>query len=91
MHEDVPLRALPLVDRLRITAVDLAVTGAPRVLVEAVCLAVDGRLPVVPPGANPGGGEGGESTHAQDRARDPGALTACHGPDDADQEDHRPE
>jgi hypothetical protein len=30
------LRALPLEDRLRIAAVDLAVTGAPRALVEAV-------------------------------------------------------
>ena len=32
--------ALPLADRLRIAAVDLAVTGAPRALVEAVCQAV---------------------------------------------------
>jgi hypothetical protein len=30
------LRALPLEDRLRIAAVDLATTGAPRALVEAV-------------------------------------------------------
>ncbi len=36
MPEDEQLRALPLADRLRIAAVDLAVTGAPRALVEAV-------------------------------------------------------
>jgi len=36
MHEDELLRALPLPDRFRIAAVDLAVTGAPRPLVEAV-------------------------------------------------------
>ena len=34
------LGALPLADRLRIAAVDLHVTGAPRALVEALCLAV---------------------------------------------------
>jgi hypothetical protein len=34
------LRALPLEDRLRIAAVDLAVTGAPRALVEAVWLVI---------------------------------------------------
>ena len=39
MTEDERLRALPLADRLRIAAVDLAVTGAPRALVEAVWLA----------------------------------------------------
>jgi hypothetical protein len=33
------VRALSLEDRLRIAAVDLAVTGAPRALVEAVWLA----------------------------------------------------
>jgi hypothetical protein len=38
------LRALPLADRLRIAAVDLAVTGAPRALVEAVRLASGERL-----------------------------------------------
>jgi hypothetical protein len=69
----------------------LVVTGAPRALLAAVWRAVQGRLPAVPPGANPGGGEGDESRHAQDRARDPGALTACHGPDDADEEDHCPD
>lgn len=42
MIEDELLRRPPLADRLRITAVDLAVTGAPRALVEAVWLAVDG-------------------------------------------------
>jgi hypothetical protein len=36
MPEDALLCALPLADRLRIAAVDLAVTGAPRALVEAV-------------------------------------------------------
>jgi len=36
MTEDDFLRALPLADRLRIAAVDLAVTGAPQALVEAV-------------------------------------------------------
>jgi hypothetical protein len=36
MTEDERLRALPLADRLRIPAVDLAITGAPRALVEAV-------------------------------------------------------
>jgi len=91
MTDDELLRALPLADRFRIAAVDLAMTGAPRALVEAVWLAVEGRLPVVPPGANPGGGEGDKSRHAQDRARHTGALTACHGPDDADEEDHCPE
>jgi hypothetical protein len=41
MTEDALLRTLPLADRLRIAAVDLAITGAPRALVEAVWLAVD--------------------------------------------------
>jgi hypothetical protein len=41
MTEDQLLRALPLADRLRIAAVDLAITGAPRALVEAVWLAVE--------------------------------------------------
>jgi hypothetical protein len=36
MNEDDFLRALPLADRCRIAAVDLAVTGAPQALVEAV-------------------------------------------------------
>jgi hypothetical protein len=36
MTENELLRALPLEDRLRIAAVDLAITGAPRVLVVAV-------------------------------------------------------
>jgi hypothetical protein len=35
------LRALPLEDRLKIAAVDLAITGAPRALVEAAWLAAD--------------------------------------------------
>jgi hypothetical protein len=39
--EDDFLRALPLTDRLRIAAVDFAVTGAPRALVEAVWLAIE--------------------------------------------------
>lgn len=39
MAEDALLRALPLAARLRITAVDLAVTGAPQAVVEAVWLA----------------------------------------------------
>jgi hypothetical protein len=43
MTEDARLRALPLAGRLRIAAVDLAVTGAPRALVEALWLAV-GKL-----------------------------------------------
>jgi hypothetical protein len=38
-NEDERLRALSLADRLRIAAVDLAATGAPRALVEAVWLA----------------------------------------------------
>jgi hypothetical protein len=42
MPEDEQLRALPLADRLRIAAVDLAVTGAPRALVEAVCVVSGG-------------------------------------------------
>jgi len=33
------LRASPLADQLRIAAVDLALTGAPRALIEAVWLA----------------------------------------------------
>ena len=37
------LRALPLADRLRIAAVDLAVTGAPRALVAARWRAADAR------------------------------------------------
>jgi hypothetical protein len=41
MTEDTFLRALPLADRLRIAAVDLALTGAPRALVEAVWRAVE--------------------------------------------------
>jgi hypothetical protein len=41
MHEDVLLRTLPLADRLRIAAVDLAVTGAPRALVQAVWQATE--------------------------------------------------
>jgi hypothetical protein len=41
MPEDALLRTLPLADRLRIAAVDLALTGAPRALVEAVWLAAD--------------------------------------------------
>ena len=41
MLEDALLRALPLADRLRIAAVDLAITGAPRALVEAVWRAVE--------------------------------------------------
>jgi len=36
MTEDNFLRTLPLADRLCVAAVDLAVTGAPRALVEAV-------------------------------------------------------
>ena len=48
MPEDEQLRALPLADRLRIAAVDLAVTGAPRALVEAVCEASE----FLEPGAN---------------------------------------
>jgi hypothetical protein len=36
MTEDDFLRALPLADRLRVAAVDLALTGAPRALVAAV-------------------------------------------------------
>ena len=36
MTEDELLRALPLADRLKIAAMDLAVTGAPRALVAAV-------------------------------------------------------
>jgi hypothetical protein len=36
MTEDDFLRAMPLADRLRIAAVDLALTGAPRALVAAV-------------------------------------------------------
>jgi hypothetical protein len=36
MNEDDFLRTLPLADRLKIAAVDLAVTGAPQALVEAV-------------------------------------------------------
>ena len=40
MTEDERLRALPLADRLRIAAVGLAVTGAPRALVEAAWLAI---------------------------------------------------
>jgi len=36
MTEDGLLRVLPLADRLRIAAVDLALTGAPQALVEAV-------------------------------------------------------
>ncbi len=41
MAEDVLLRALPFDDRLRIAAVDLAITGALRALVEAVWRAVE--------------------------------------------------
>jgi hypothetical protein len=40
MTEAERLRALPLCDRLRIAAVDLAVTGVPRALVEVVWLAI---------------------------------------------------
>jgi hypothetical protein len=43
MTEDELPRALPLADRLRIAAVELAVIGAPRVLVEAVWLAIIAR------------------------------------------------
>jgi hypothetical protein len=38
MTEDERLRALQLAARLRIAAVDLAITGAPRALVEAVLI-----------------------------------------------------
>ena len=41
MTEDQRLCALPLADRLRIAAVDLAITGAPRALVAAVWLAIE--------------------------------------------------
>lgn len=48
--EDDFLRALPLADRLRIAAVDLAFTGAPRVLVEAVWRASEETaMPLVKP------------------------------------------
>jgi hypothetical protein len=40
MTEDDLLRALALADRLRIAAVDLAFTGAPQALVEAVWRAI---------------------------------------------------
>jgi hypothetical protein len=42
MTENDKLRALPLAHRLRIAAIDLAVTGAPRALVDGVWLAVSG-------------------------------------------------
>lgn len=41
MTEDEVLGAKPLADRLRIAAVDLAVTGAPRALFEAVWIAIE--------------------------------------------------
>ena len=39
------LAALPLADRLRAAAVDLALTGAPRALVVACCLAAEALEP----------------------------------------------
>jgi hypothetical protein len=41
MTEDALLRSLPLGDQLRIAAVDLAIIGAPRALIEAVWRAVE--------------------------------------------------
>jgi hypothetical protein len=51
MTENDRLRALPLADRLRIAAMDLAVTGARRALVEAVWESVAGLERVGPSGS----------------------------------------
>jgi hypothetical protein len=53
MHQDALLSALPLADRLRIVAVDLALTGAPPALVEAAWLGI-GKLEARPSAASGG-------------------------------------
>jgi hypothetical protein len=50
MTEVEQLRALPLADRLRIAEVDLAITGAPPTLVEAVWVAGGHPAPARPRG-----------------------------------------
>jgi hypothetical protein len=45
MTENDRLRARPLADQLRIAAVDLTLTGAPRELVVACWRAAEGRVP----------------------------------------------
>jgi hypothetical protein len=68
MTEDELVRALPLADRLRVAAVDLAVTGAPKALVAAVWEIVEAITRRDACYAGSSGSSGGSTeTHLADR------------------------